>query len=106
MYKISMISEVHGPILLITPLCLEIPTPIPEFPSYLLGILPLRRGAIPVHSDPRLAVYCPPPLSSIPFSPSPTVPHFKYMPSYDDITISTSHSPIHGLLMVEISAES
>jgi hypothetical protein len=52
-----MISEVHGTILLITPLCLEIPTPVPEFPSYLLGIPPLRHGAIPVHSDPWLAVY-------------------------------------------------
>ncbi len=57
MYKIRIISEVHDPILLITPLCLEIPTPVPEFPPYLLGVPPLRRGAIPVHSDPWLAVY-------------------------------------------------
>ncbi len=57
MYKISMISEMHAPILLITPLCLEIPTPVLELPSYLLGIPPLCRGAIPVHSDPWLSVY-------------------------------------------------
>ncbi len=35
-----------------------------------------------------------PPFLPIPFSLSPTVPHFKYMPSYDDITVSASHIPI------------
>jgi hypothetical protein len=44
-------------------------------------------------------LYTDPPFPPIPFSPSPMVPHFKCMPSYDDITISTSHSPIHSLVM-------
>ncbi len=35
-----------------------------------------------------------PPFLPIPFCLPPTVPYFKYMPSYDDITISTSHSLI------------
>ncbi len=40
----------------------------------------------------------PPPLFlPIPFSPFPTVPHFKYMSSYDDIAISASHSPLQLL---------
>jgi hypothetical protein len=56
----------------------------------------LWRGATPVHSDPWLAVYWPSPplLLPIPFPLPPTVPHFKYMLSYDDITTSASHSPI------------
>jgi hypothetical protein len=39
------------------------------------------------------------PLLPIPFYLSPTVPHFKYMPSYDDIAISASHSPIQIWLL-------
>jgi hypothetical protein len=35
----------------------------------------------------------PPPFLPLPFFPSPTVPHFKCMPSYNDIAISASHSP-------------
>ncbi len=50
---------------------------------------------IPVHSGPWLAVNWPPPLlPNSPF-PLPTVPLLECMPSYDDIAISASHSPIH-----------
>jgi hypothetical protein len=41
-----------------------------DLPFYLLGIPPLRHGAIPIHSDPWLAVYRPPlfaPHSLFPF---------------------------------------
>ncbi len=57
----------------------------------------LWRGATPIHSDPWLAVNWPSPpflCSPFPFPLPPTVPHFKYVPSYDDITTSASHSPI------------
>ncbi len=56
MYKINMISEVHDPILLIIPLCLE-SLPYSLNPLLLTWKSLLWRGAIPVHSDPWLAVY-------------------------------------------------
>ncbi len=58
------------------PLCLEIHVPVPELPSYLLGIPPFHRGAIPVHSDPWLAVYWPPP----PFAPHSLFPFPQRFP--------------------------
>jgi hypothetical protein len=93
MYKISMISECITQSFWQPP-CLEIPAPVPELPCYLLGIPPLPHGAIPSTQIPNwLYTDLPSPFLPIPLSLSPTVPHFKYMPSYD-VTISTSHSPI------------
>ncbi len=100
MYKVGIISEVHGTIPLVIPFCLENPSPAPD-PRLLTRNPSFACGAIPVHPGPRLLVYWPPLLFSSP-SPlflSPTVPHFKYMPSYDDITTSASHSLIQFYCM-------
>jgi hypothetical protein len=76
---------------LIIPFCLESPPLFLELPSYLLGIPPLCCGA---NSRPLWSlvgcILTAPLFLPIPFSPSPTVPHFKYMSSYDDIAISAS----------------
>ncbi len=97
MYKINMISEVHDPILLITPLCLEIPPLFLEPPLTYLEVPPLAW----CDSRPlRSLVGCiltPPPFPPHSLFPFPNGTHFKYMPSYDNITISTSHSPIQLL---------
>jgi hypothetical protein len=83
-------TEVHAPILL-----LRNPYPYSlNFPLTYLESLLCAVARIPVHSDPWLAVYWPPPFLPIPFFPSTTVSHFKYMSSYDDIAISASHSLI------------
>jgi hypothetical protein len=56
MYKVGIISEVHGTIPLVNPLCLENPSPVPD--SLLLTWNPsLACCAIPVHPGPRLLVY-------------------------------------------------
>ncbi len=73
------------------------PIPCSWIPSTVLTWNPsFACGAIPVHSGPRLLVYWPLPpfLPPRPFFLSPMVPHFKYVPSYNDITKSASHSPI------------
>jgi hypothetical protein len=99
MYKVGIMSEACGtiPLLipLVIPLCLESPSPVHE-PLLLTWNPSFAHGAIPVHSGPRLLVNWPPPPPSLPilFSRSPTVPQFKYAPSYDDITTSALHSPI------------
>jgi hypothetical protein len=107
LYKVGIISEVYGTIPLIIPLvvplvfplCLESPSPVPK-PLLLTWSPSLGRGAIPVYSG-TLVPGClctelpPPPSLPILFSCSPTVPHFKYVPSHNDITTSASHSPIH-----------
>jgi hypothetical protein len=96
MHKIGIILEVHGTVPLVIPFTWKIP-PLFLIPCYLLGIPPLRVVRFPSTLVPGCLCADLPTLSFFPspFSLSPTVPHFKYMPSYDDITTSASHSPIH-----------
>ncbi len=71
--------------------------PVPE--SLLLTWNPsFACGATPVHSGPRLLVNWPPPPPFTPhsLSRSPTVPHFNYVPFYNNITTSTSYSLIQS----------
>ncbi len=95
-----MISMIYGgacPNPFDNPLLLRNPYPYSlNSPLTYLEIPPLCLGANPVHSDPWLAVYWPPPFLLNPFFPSPTVPHFKYMSSYDNIATSASDSPKQG----------
>ncbi len=97
MYKISIIG-VHNPILFITPLCLENPPLLSLYflSTYLESLLCVMVRSRPLRSLVGCKLTFPPPpiFSPFPLSLSSTVPHFKYMPSYDDITISASHSPI------------
>jgi hypothetical protein len=83
----------HNP--LYNPLCLENPSPVPE--PLLLTWNPSFASwcdSRPLWSLVACVLTSPPCFLPIPFSLSPTVPHFKYMPSYDDITTSASHSRI------------
>ncbi len=77
------------------PFAWKIP-PLFLIPFYLLGIPPLRVVRFPSTLVPGCLCTDLPPLSfsPSPFSLSPTVHYFKFMPSYDDITTSASHSPI------------
>jgi hypothetical protein len=80
---------------LIIPLGLVNPSPVPEplsltwNPSFALWC-----NSRPLWSQVACVLTYPPPFLPILFSLSRMVPHFKYVPSYDDITTSASHSPI------------
>jgi hypothetical protein len=94
MYKVGIYRRyMHIP--LIIPFCLENPSPVPEpllltwNPSFALWC-----DSRPLWSQVACVPTSHPLFLPIPISLSPTVPHFKYMPSYDDITTSASHSPI------------
>jgi hypothetical protein len=88
--------RVHNPIPLITPFtrnpCPHSRTPFlftwnPSFASW-CDSRPLRSLVG------RILTFPHPICSPFSFPLAPTVPHFKYMLFYDDITISASHSPI------------
>jgi hypothetical protein len=99
MYKISIIG-VHDPILLIAPFVWKSPSlSLYSLFTYLESLLCVVVRSRPLRSLVGCQLTSPPPhLLPIPSSLSPMVPHFKYMPSYDDITISSSHSPIQPWL--------
>jgi hypothetical protein len=93
-YKVGIISggTWHSP-LGNSPLFGKIP-PLFLIPSYLLGIPPLRIVRFPSTVVPGCLCTDLPPPFFLPIPLSPTAPHFKYMPSYEDITMAASHSPI------------
>jgi hypothetical protein len=62
--------------------------------TYLESLLCVWCDSRPLWSQVACVLTFPPPFLPIPFSLSPTVPHLKYMPSYDNITTSASHSPM------------
>jgi hypothetical protein len=98
MYKVGIISEVHGTVPLVIPFTWKIP-PLFLIPSYLLGIPPLRVVRFPSTLVPGcLCTDFPPPFFlPVPFFPFPNgSPFYTYMPSYEDITTSASHSPDTG----------
>jgi hypothetical protein len=73
----------------------RIPPPFPS-PSYLLGIPPLCVvRPRPLWSQGACKLTSPFPFPPHSLFPPPTVPHFNYVPFYDDIMTSTSYSLIH-----------